>query len=163
MCACVCASTSVREPRAGIYLSALRKCNELHYVRPARCELFRWSSVVLHRDRSERRPDDSIFLIETSGCRVLNKHAKCRVSWESFKHYKHAPKTSIPFDDNGIRKMNSVSKEKWILDGEKYTYCVFFFTGAHTFLMFSEGLRNNIPSKMIDSIIRDNCYCYGKS
>lgn len=37
MYVCVC------KPRAGIYLSVLRKCSEPHYLRPARCELFRRS------------------------------------------------------------------------------------------------------------------------
>lgn len=39
------------EPRAGIYLSALRKCNVLHYLRPARCELFRRPRTSFYIER----------------------------------------------------------------------------------------------------------------
>jgi len=48
LCVCVCVRLRARvralegvcAPRADIYLSALRKCSELHYLRPARCKGF---------------------------------------------------------------------------------------------------------------------------
>lgn len=149
---CACASTSVHEPHAGIYLSALRKCNELHYTRPARCELFRWSSVVLHRDRSEKKKKYSIFEIKVSKPNVASRR--------QFQSCKICPQ-EISFDDNN---KNEFTTEEWILF---WWTCCAFFSRRHTrsryFLRKIAGLRNSIPSKMIDSIIRDNCYCYGKS
>lgn len=35
--------------------------NELHYMRPARCELFRWSNLVLHHVWSKEKMDEASF------------------------------------------------------------------------------------------------------